>query len=327
MMTWSGCSSPTRPSGACPASPGRGRPELKDLRLEELLRTDHALLLSAGQPLQFLASECPPRLQTALAARQVRATLLLPLRLHGELTGFLGFDNCKEARLWEEGIVSLLAGAAGALSLALEQRTTDALRERTEATLRSTEAGLHLLIDGFPEPVLVHAENRVLYVNPATVRYLGHEGPETLVRRPVLMLVRGGGPLGHAAPHRQGQRGRGRARAGGEAGAQGWAGGGGGPRHPARHLRWAPRAGDDRSRLHRAEAATGAAHAERPHGDDGHAGGRHRARDEQPALLRDRNLDFVHGDMQPGSADASRVDESRECWATRTRAPSGCASS
>ena len=173
-----------------------GRPELKDLRLEELLRTDHALLLSAGQPLQFLASECPPRLQTALAARQVRATLLLPLRLHGELTGFLGFDNCKEARLWEEGIVSLLAGAAGALSLALEQRTTDALRERTEATLRSTEAGLHLLIEGFPEPVLVHAENRVLYVNPATVRYLGHEGPETLVRRPVLMLVR---PEDHSA--------------------------------------------------------------------------------------------------------------------------------
>ncbi|WP_224247490.1 ATP-binding protein [Hyalangium gracile] len=167
-----------------------GRAELRDFPLEALLRPDHALLLSAGQPLQFLASECPPKLQANMAARGIRAVLLLPLRMHGELVGFLGFDNCAEARPWEEGTASLLAGAAGALSLALEQKTSDALRARTEATLRSTEAGLHLLIDGFPDPVMVHAENRVLYVNPATVRYLGHDGPETLLRRPVLMMAR-----------------------------------------------------------------------------------------------------------------------------------------
>ncbi|WP_224363577.1 ATP-binding protein [Hyalangium versicolor] len=174
-----------------PNIPGQlGLPELKDFPLEEVLRLDHVLLLRAGQPLQFLASDCPPRLQANLAARRVRAVMLLPLRMHGDLIGFLGFDNCVDARPWEEGTVSLLAGAAAALSLALEQRTSDALRARTEATLRSTEAGLHLLIDGFPEPVLVHAENRVLYVNPATVSYLGHDTPDTLLRRPVLMLVK-----------------------------------------------------------------------------------------------------------------------------------------
>ncbi|HEX8701805.1 MAG TPA: PAS domain-containing protein, partial [Myxococcaceae bacterium] len=157
--------------------------------LEELLRADHALLLSVGQPLQFLTDECPPELKSLLEAQQTRSVLLLPLKVHGELFGFVGFDNCVEARPWEQATVALVAGAAGALSLWLERRNTDALRASTEATLRSTEAGLHLLIEGFPDPVLVHAENRVLYVNPATVRYLGHESMDTLVRRPLLMMM------------------------------------------------------------------------------------------------------------------------------------------
>ncbi|MDY7225938.1 ATP-binding protein [Hyalangium rubrum] len=167
------------------------RAEQKELPLEELLRSDHALALSVGQPVQFLAAECPSPLREHLEAQQTRAVLLLPLKVHGEVFGFLGFDNCVESRVWEQGTVDLLVGAAGALSLSLEQRTTDALRARTEATLRSTEAGLHLLIEGFPDPVLMHADEQVLYVNPAMVRYLGHEGPDSLVRQPVLAVVRG----------------------------------------------------------------------------------------------------------------------------------------
>jgi PAS domain S-box-containing protein len=164
-------------------------PSQREYPLEELLRPDHALLLSVGQPLQFLTSECSPELKALLEGLQTRSVLLLPLKVHGELFGFVGFDNCVEARAWEQATVDLVAGAAGALSLWLERRSTDALRASTEATLRSTEAGLHLLIEGFPDPVLVHAENRVLYVNPATVRYLGHESMDTLVRRPLLMMV------------------------------------------------------------------------------------------------------------------------------------------
>jgi two-component system NtrC family sensor kinase len=173
-------------TGVCSLLP---LPEQKDFPLEEMLRADHALLLSVGQPLQFLTSECPPGMRARLEAQRIQSSLLLPLKVHGEIFGFVGFDNCVEARLWEQATVDLVAGAAGALSLWLEQRNTDALRASTEATLRSTEAGLHLLIEGFPDPVLVHADNRVLYVNPATVRYLGHEGMDTLVRRPLLMMV------------------------------------------------------------------------------------------------------------------------------------------
>ncbi|MFP2959823.1 two-component system sensor histidine kinase NtrB [Myxococcus sp. 1LA] len=87
--------------------------------------------------------------------------------------------------------MNLLSGAAGALSLALEQRTANALRMRTETTLRRTEAGVHLLIEAFPDPVLVHVGDGVLLsVNPALVQYLGFRDASELVGRHMLDLVR-----------------------------------------------------------------------------------------------------------------------------------------
>ncbi|ADO75540.1 Sensor protein [Stigmatella aurantiaca DW4/3-1] len=160
-----------------------------EVALEEELFPEQAALLSAGQPLQFLTSDTPPKLQAGLTNLGILSVLLLPVRVHGEVFGFIGFDNCVEARPWEAVAVSLLAGAAGALSLALEQRSTDALRARAEATLRRTEAGFHLLIEGFPDPVVVHANLQVLYANPAAVRYLGHEGQDGLVGLPLQRLL------------------------------------------------------------------------------------------------------------------------------------------
>ncbi|MFP2930638.1 two-component system sensor histidine kinase NtrB [Pyxidicoccus sp. 3LG] len=87
--------------------------------------------------------------------------------------------------------MNLLSGAAGALSLALEQRTANALRVRTETTLKRTEAGVHLLIESFPDPVMVHVGDGVLLsVNPALVQYLGFRDASELVGRHVLELVR-----------------------------------------------------------------------------------------------------------------------------------------
>ncbi len=160
-----------------------------EIALEEELFPEQAALLSAGQPLQFLASETPPRFRAGLARQGILSALLLPVRVNGEVFGFIGFDNCVEAHRWEAVAVSLLAGAAGALSLALEQRSTDALRARAEATLRRTEAGFHLLIEGFPDPVMVHANLHVLYANPAAVRYLGYEGQAGLVGLPLQRLL------------------------------------------------------------------------------------------------------------------------------------------
>nr|WP_216669266.1 ATP-binding protein [Corallococcus exiguus] len=139
-----------------------------------------------GSPEDFGADNAP-----VLLAQGIRSLLVLPLVVHGESFGFIGFDNCDDARPWSHVEVKLLSGAAGALSLALEQHTTDALRVRTETALRRTEAGFHLLIEGFPDPVVVHTtDGMLLSVNPAMANYLGYQDPAQLLGRHLLGLVR-----------------------------------------------------------------------------------------------------------------------------------------
>ncbi|MCP3163568.1 PAS domain S-box protein [Myxococcus qinghaiensis] len=166
-------------------------PNMHGLPLLEALLPEQASALMQGEPVQGFPTSFTPVLTPMLEAQGVRSVLLLPLHVHGQLFGVIGFDNCREARPWGPIEVNLLSGAAGTLSLALEQRTDKALRVRTETTLRRTEAGVHLLIEAFPDPVMVHVGDGVLLsVNPALVQYLGYRDASELVGRHVLELVR-----------------------------------------------------------------------------------------------------------------------------------------
>ncbi|MCY1030503.1 ATP-binding protein [Corallococcus sp. BB11-1] len=159
--------------------------------VDEAFRLGQWLELSRGDAVQGPPESFGESTAPALKAQGIRALLVLPLTVHGELFGFIGFDNCAESRMWSPVELKLLSGAAGALSLALEQHTADALRVRTEATLRRTEAGFHLLIEGFPDPVVVHTtDGMLLSVNPAMARYLGYQDPAELLGRHLLGLVR-----------------------------------------------------------------------------------------------------------------------------------------
>jgi len=62
----------------------------------------------------------------------VLAVLLLPLFVHGEVWGLLGFDNCHVERAWDSHEIALLTSAAAAVSAALEQEQAT-LRERAES--------------------------------------------------------------------------------------------------------------------------------------------------------------------------------------------------
>ncbi|MCP3101027.1 PAS domain S-box protein [Myxococcus sp. K15C18031901] len=172
-------------------APNLEDPNMHGLPLLEALRPEQAATLMRGEPVQGLPRDFTPMLAPMLDEQGVRSVLLIPLHVHGQLFGVIGFDNCREARPWGHIEVNLLSGAAGTLSLALEQRMDKALRVRTETTLRRTEAGVHLLIEAFPDPVMVHVGDGVLLsVNPALTQYLGYREPVELVGRHVLELVR-----------------------------------------------------------------------------------------------------------------------------------------
>ncbi|RKH42950.1 ATP-binding protein [Corallococcus sicarius] len=177
------------------AAPGVSRelenPETQAAPVDESFRLHQLEELRRGEAVQGMPEAFGDGIAPVLMAQGIRSLLVLPLTVHGELFGFIGFDNCDEARAWSHVEVKLLSGAAGALSLALEQHTTDALRLRTETALRRTEAGFHLLIEGFPDPVVVHTtDGMLLSVNPAMARYLGYQDPAELLGRHLLGLVR-----------------------------------------------------------------------------------------------------------------------------------------
>ena len=177
------------------AAPGVSRelenPDTQAAPVDESFRLHQLEELRRGEAVQGAPDAFGDGIAPVLKAQGIRSLLVLPLTVHGELFGFIGFDNCDEARAWSHVEVKLLSGAAGALSLALEQHTTDALRMRTETALRRTEAGFHLLIEGFPDPVVVHTtDGMLLSVNPAMARYLGYQDPAELLGRHLLGLVR-----------------------------------------------------------------------------------------------------------------------------------------
>ncbi|WP_224368641.1 PAS domain S-box protein [Hyalangium versicolor] len=88
-------------------------------------------LLSRGDVVSGKVKDFPASERAILEPQSILSLLILPLRVNGTWAGFIGFDNCSEAREWDRLEVDLLSAAAGAISLELEHRQSEsALRER-----------------------------------------------------------------------------------------------------------------------------------------------------------------------------------------------------
>ena len=87
-------------------------------------------LLERGEVVTGRVATFPACERDILAPQGILTLLVLPLRVQGRLVGFVGFDNCYEAREWDRLEVDLLSAASGAISVSLERRESErALRE------------------------------------------------------------------------------------------------------------------------------------------------------------------------------------------------------
>ena len=96
-------------------------------------------LLSAGKIINTIVASCPESERLLFEPQGILSILILPLIVNHELWGFIGFDNCLEARLWDSSEVSFLGAVASAVALQQErQQAEQALRLIVEGTAAKT---------------------------------------------------------------------------------------------------------------------------------------------------------------------------------------------
>jgi len=105
-----------------------------------------AQMLGQGEIVAGIVADFPESERMILEPQGILSILILPLQVLGEFKGFIGFDNCTEARAWEASEVALLQAAASAISLWQE-------RASAEETLSSSEERFRTLVANIPGAV------------------------------------------------------------------------------------------------------------------------------------------------------------------------------
>uniref|UniRef100_B8HMI3 Diguanylate cyclase/phosphodiesterase with PAS/PAC and GAF sensor(S) n=1 Tax=Cyanothece sp. (strain PCC 7425 / ATCC 29141) TaxID=395961 RepID=B8HMI3_CYAP4 len=83
-------------------------------------------LLGQGGIVAGQVADFPLQERVILEPQGIVSLLVLPLFVHHQFFGFIGFDNCKQDRLWEPSDIDLLQAAAAAISLSLERQQANA---------------------------------------------------------------------------------------------------------------------------------------------------------------------------------------------------------
>jgi PAS domain S-box-containing protein len=158
-------------------APGIGselhNPALQAMDMGQVGAGEVARSLQAGESVALRASEVrDPALITLLESQGILAALALPIFVEGRWWGYVGMDDCEEARHWTEGEMQVLQASALLVGTAAERDLR--LRELRGSRGRLA-AAVHEGQDGF---LVVTPGGEVLESNPAAQEILGYgEGP------------------------------------------------------------------------------------------------------------------------------------------------------
>lgn len=81
-----------------------------------------------------------------LVANEIKSTLILPIYIENELTGFIGFDDCSREKKWSNDEINILQTLANNISSALE-------RNKNETILHESQEKFRLLANNIPGTV------------------------------------------------------------------------------------------------------------------------------------------------------------------------------
>ncbi len=117
------------------------RPEIANPTLQNLSYDEFfprwAQALSQDEIIAGLVADFPESERLVLKLQGILSILILPLTVNGKFFGFIGFDNCMEARPWEASEVDLLRAAAAAICLWTESFLAQKALRQSETTTRA----------------------------------------------------------------------------------------------------------------------------------------------------------------------------------------------
>lgn len=133
--------------------------------------------LLGGHAVQGLVQDLPQEARAIPLSQGIVALMLIPIMIRGQFWGFFGFDNCREAYVWDASEVSLMKTLAADIGGALIRYESGLELQRLSTVIKqSPDAVIMTDIDG-----------AILYVNPAFEKMTGYGREEVLGQNPRLL--------------------------------------------------------------------------------------------------------------------------------------------
>lgn len=131
-------------------------------------------LLSRGESIHGCVADFPESERLVLEPQGIRAVLILPLMVRGELFGFIGFDNCESDHGWDSLEINLLSAAAAAISLHQEHFQLYQKHHQAELALQRQQEFLRNVIDNPPNLIFAKDwQGRFVLANQAVASLYG----------------------------------------------------------------------------------------------------------------------------------------------------------
>lgn len=147
-------------------SPQIDNPELQQLPYEPTL-VRWLATLSKGRTIRGLVCDLPVVERALFESQHIESLICVPIFADTRFWGFIGFDDCRSARVWteqEESTLSVMAGTLGGVFA----------REETRAVLQQSETRFRSLVQNLSDAITVLSENgEILYETVATERMSG----------------------------------------------------------------------------------------------------------------------------------------------------------
>ncbi len=127
-------------------------PELQSMDLEAVGIGRWATILSGMGVVQGQYSDFPVSERGILDEQEIDSIALVPIQVEGVWWGVLGFDQCRDSRVWSEADIEVLRLLSDMIGAAVT-------RERADAALRASESELRALFDSMHDAIFVFDRN------------------------------------------------------------------------------------------------------------------------------------------------------------------------